>query len=187
MIEKFMLKILLILLLTLTTLTSNAALLIDKINGFSLTKNSIQTIVFGSSKKLTVVIFLSKDCPCSKGNLGYLNELSKEFKDVQFIGVHSKKGTKAEEVATYLQDKNLSFDIFIDSDLKIADQFKALKTPHVFVLNSSGEIVYNGGVTNTTVPTNAKEHYLKNTLLELQSNTAVSHPETRTLGCFITR
>lgn len=167
--------------------SSMAAVIIDKISGFSLTKNSIQTIDIAAVKKPAVIIFLSKDCPCSRGNLDYLNELASEFKDVQFFGIHSKKGTRPEEVKTYLQDKKVNFDVLNDSDLKIADQFKALKTPHVFVLNVNGEIIYNGGVTNTTSPSNAKDHYLKTTLLEIQNHQPVSHPETRTLGCFITR
>lgn len=180
-------KTLLTLLLAIATHALQAAVLVDKISGYSLTKNSIQTIDFAAQKKPTVVIFLSKDCPCSKGNLDYLNDLSKEFKEVQFIGVHSKKGTRPEEVSNYLQDKKLNFDVLNDSDLKIADQFKALKTPHVFVVNASGEILYNGGVTNTTFPSNAKEHFLKITLNEIQNHLPVSNAETRTLGCFITR
>lgn len=166
---------------------ASATLTVEKINGFFLTKNSIQTIELAGSPKAHVIMFLSKDCPCSKGNLDYLNNLSREFKDFSFIGVHSKKGSNAEEVNAYLQDKKLNFDVVNDSDLKIADQFKALKTPHVFVVNTKGEVVYNGGVTNTTFPENAKEHFLKTTLTELQNHKEISRPETRTLGCFIAR
>lgn len=180
-------KLILFLLLALASQTLLASIAVDKISGFSLTKNSILTIDFTSSQKPYVVVFLSKDCPCSRGNLDYLSALSREFKDVQFIGVHSKKGTKPEEVNAYLADKKLSFDVINDSDLKIANQFKALKTPHVFVVSTSGDVIYNGGVTNTTSPVNAKEHFLKTTLLELKNHQTISHPETRTLGCFITR
>ncbi len=187
MLKKSMKKFIFTLALALTTLQSNAAIIIDKISGFSLTKNSIQTINIAHSKTPSVIIFLSKDCPCSKANLDYLNDLSVQFKTFQFIGVHSKIGTRSEEIAQYLQDKKLNFDVVNDNDLKIADQFKALKTPHVFVVSTAGEILYNGGVTNTTSPANAKEHFLKTTLLEIQNNQAVTHQETRTLGCFITR
>lgn len=160
---------------------------IEKISGFSLTKNSIVTIDILKAGKPTVVIFLSKDCPCSKANLDYLNTLSKQFSDFSFIGIHAKKGSLTSEIANYLQDKKLNFDVFNDSDLKISDEFKALKTPHVFIVSPKGEILYNGGVTNTTSPTNAKEHYLKTALTDIQSHRPVSYPQTRTLGCFITR
>lgn len=160
---------------------------VEKMTGFSLTKSSLLTFEFKGNQKPAVIMFLSKECPCSKANLDYLNELSKQFPDYSFIGVHSKKGSKNEEIINYLQDKNLSFDVLNDADLKIADEFKALKTPHVFIVSTKGEIVYNGGVTNTTFPANAKEHYLKNALTEWQKQKSINNPETRTLGCFIVR
>lgn len=180
-------NIFIILIILLSSVSSYGSLNVLKINVSSLTKNSIQTLDFSGSKKTTVVIFLSKDCPCSKANLDYLNELARNYKEFTFVGVHSKKGSKLEEINAYLQDKKLNFDVLNDSDLKIADQFKALKTPHVFVVNTKGEIIYNGGVTDTTFPGNAKDHFLKTTLNEIQSNQIITHPETRTLGCFIAR
>lgn len=167
--------------------TASGAQTIEKITGFSLTKNSLLTLDLKDSQKPAVIMFLSKECPCSKGNLDYLNELTRQFPEYSFIGVHSKRGSKNEEISNYLQDKKVPFDVLNDADLKIADQFKALKTPHVFIVNTNGEIVYNGGVTNTTFPANAKEHYLKNALTEWQKQKSISNPETRTLGCFIVR
>lgn len=172
---------------TLFSAVSLGANIIEKINGFSLTKNSIQTIDIKKDHRPLVVMFISKDCPCSRGNLDYLDVLSNEFKSFHFIGIHSKKDTKSEDITSYLQDKKLSFEVFNDNDLKIADQFKALKTPHVFIVNTDGEIVYNGGVTNTTSPINAKEHFLRTALTEMHNHKLPSNSETRTLGCFITR
>ena len=132
---------------------------IDKFQAYSINKEVSQVISLQNGKLSTVAIFLSKDCPCSKGNLDYINELSKEFPEFQFIGIHSKKNTSNDEIKSYLKDKPLHFDIYNDSDLKIADLFKALKTPHAFILNPQGEIVYNGGITNSTFPKNAKEFF----------------------------
>lgn len=166
---------------------THGAQTIEKISGFSLTKNSLLTLDLKNAAKPYVIMFLSKECPCSKGNLDYLKDLSRKFPDYSFLGVHSKKGSRNEEILNYLQDKSVPFDVLNDNDLKIADEFKALKTPHVFIVNTNGEIVYNGGVTNTTFPTNAKEHFLKDALEEWQNKKSIRHPETRTLGCFIVR
>lgn len=150
-------------------------------------KNIVQNIEFKNRKKPLVAIFISKDCPCSKGNLSYINSLSREFPDFDFIGIHSKRGTSDNEVREYLSDKKMNFDVLLDSDMKIATQFEALKTPHAYIVMPNGDVAYNGGITNTTFPENAKEYYLKNALSEIKNNRKVTKSETRTLGCFIVR
>ncbi len=171
----------------LCSLSAFAHFSLEKINAFSLKTNSNELISFKNTPRPTVVIFLSKDCPCSKGNLDYINQLSIEFKDIRFIGIHSKRNSTSEDITGYLQDKKLNFEIYNDSDLKIADNFKALKTPHAFIVNTEGAVVYNGGITNTTFPKNAKEFFLKNALLDIENHKQPAIAETRTLGCFIMR
>lgn len=180
-------KILFCFILPLLTCNAFSTVKIENITGFSLTKNTIQTVDIARTHKPFVVIFLSKDCPCSRANIDYINALSTEFKDFQFIGVHAKKNSKPDEVLAYLNDKKINFEVLNDSDLKIADQFHALKTPHAFIVSKDGEVIYNGGVTNTTNPENAKEHFLRTALNDVQNNRPPSKAETRTLGCFITR
>jgi uncharacterized membrane protein len=153
-----------------------------------LSMNGQESILeFQNTKKASVVIFISKDCPCSKGNLSYINKLAEEFKDFNFIGIHSKKNASDKELMAYIADKNLSFKTYNDPDLKIADDFKALKTPHAFIVNTDGEVIYSGGVTSSTFPENAKSFYLKDALNEFLKTKKISNFETKTLGCYIAR
>lgn len=144
-------------------------------------------IEFQNAKKPSVIIFLSKDCPCSKGNLNYINKLAEEFKGFHFFGIHSKKEASDKDLLAYLSDKKLTFKVYNDPDLKIADDFKALKTPHAFILNTDGEVVYSGGVTNSTFPENAKIYFLKDALNEFIKTKRIVNSETKTLGCYISR
>lgn len=153
---------------------------------FGVEAKIISTLDLKSDKIGNVLIFISKDCPCSQGNLSYINKLAQEFSDYNFIAIHSKKNTSNDEVEKYVQEKNLSFNIVNDSDLKIANTYKALKTPHAFILKGN-EIVYNGGITNTTMPDNAKEFFLKDALTSMKHNGKPDKAETKTLGCFISR
>lgn len=153
---------------------------------FSAHAKIVSTLELKTNKIGNVLIFISKDCPCSKGNLSYINSLANEFSEFNFVAIHSKKNVSNEEVQKYLQDKNLSFDIINDSNLKIADTYKALKTPHAFILKGDS-VVYNGGITNTTMPENAKEFYLRDALLSIKATGKPTKSETRTLGCFISR
>ena len=153
---------------------------------YSLQAKLIQSFELNKNKIGNVLIFISKDCPCSKGNLSYVDNLSIQFPNYQFIGIHSKKNSSNDEVLHYIQDKNLHFDVYNDFDLKLANTYKALKTPHAFILKGN-EVVYNGGITNTTMPDNAKEHFLKEALLSMTKTGKPDRAETRTLGCFIVR
>lgn len=135
----------------------------------------------------SVVIFISKDCPCSKGNLSYINELSKNYPEIKFFGIHAKKGSTTEQLKNYLSDKSLNFEVVNDPEMKMTKQFEALKTPHAFIINPKGEIIYNGGITNSTFPENAKTFFLKDRLEEIKNHKPLSMSESKTLGCFIVR
>jgi peroxiredoxin len=174
-------------LLFIFTLNSYAAINVNTFTGTSLTNGNEEVIQLSNFAKPIVLIFLSKDCPCSKGNLGYINDLSKTYPNFKFIGIHSKKGTSLNAVKDYLNDKKVNFEILNDSNLSIANKFNALKTPHIFILNPKGEIIYTGGVSNSTFPENAKELFLKNALEDLKNNRPIAKNETKSLGCIISR
>lgn len=174
------------LLLGITSL-SFAGINVEKFTGVSLATGNEETVEIAKTEKPLVLIFISKDCPCSKGNISYINELSKNYPEFKFIGVHSKKGTPVNEVKNYLSDKKVNFEVINDSNLSIASKLNALKTPHAFIVNLKGEVVYNGGVTNSTFPENAKEFFLKNALDDFKNHRPIAKNETKTLGCFIVR
>lgn len=139
----------------------------------------------GTSDKKTVVFFLSASCPCTKKNIPYLQSLSSEYPDFQFLGVHSSANESMEDAKK--EFGNLKFPIAYDKDMKIADQFKATKTPHVFVLDEESEILFHGGVTNSVDPVRAKNFYLKNALEDISGGKEVRQKFAKALGCYIVR
>lgn len=152
----------------------------------SLEAKIVSSLELKKDKVGNVLIFISKDCPCSKGNLNYINQLVLDYPDYNFVAVHAKKDVSSKDVQAYIQNNKLNFDIVNDADLKIANVYNALKTPHAFILKGN-EIVYNGGITNSTMPEHAKEFFLKDALESMKKNGRPDKAETKTLGCFITR
>ena len=180
-------KKLICIILILFPLAGFASIHVEDTNVYSVDHKKEELLKFKNSDKETVVIFLSKDCPCSKANIGHINDLAKAFTQFRFIGIHAKKGGKNEEIENYLSDKHLSIPVYNDADLKITAQFSALKTPHAFIVDKDGNVIYNGGIANTTNPDNAKEFYLKDALTALNNHQQLPKTETRTLGCYILR
>ena len=139
------------------------------------------------SKKVKVLVFLSRTCPCTQQNIPYINKLVKEFPEVEFIGVHSKKGAPLSEINEVISEFKPEFTVIDDKDLEIANLLKANRTPQSYILSADNQILYNGGITDRTNPESAKKLYLKNALTQLTDHKEITEKETRSLGCIILR
>lgn len=134
-----------------------------------------------------VIAFLSAKCPCSMSHIPELNELATQFKDFSFIGVHSNMDENEQLSRAYFAKTKLPFPVIADSNAKLADRFKALKTPHVFVVASDGRILFQGGMSDSKDCANADRHYLKEALGDLHAGKPVREASVRSLGCTISR
>jgi len=137
--------------------------------------------------KPKVFVFMSAKCPCSASHEAIVAALSQEFKDIPFFAIHSNANEKLLESKEHFRKTNLPFTVLQDGDVKIADEFGALKTPHAYVVNGSGKIIYSGGVTNSTNGPAATKQLLKEALLNVRAGKDPDPSEVRTLGCVIAR
>lgn len=135
----------------------------------------------------TVVVFLSATCPCSNSHVEELKSLSQEYPQFSFVAVHSNIDEDLESSKDYFAKAQLGFPVLQDNNAKIADEFKALKTPHAFVLSPDGKMLYQGGVSSSRDIKKADRKFLREALTDLKQHVAVKTPEGRTLGCTISR
>jgi hypothetical protein len=172
-------------------LISRAALaaLPAELSGVNLMSSASEIKIATASKdhKGTVVIFLSARCPCSDSHITELKNLFEKYKDFKFVGIHSNFDEDLEFSKKYFTTQALPFPVLQDEKAALADSFKALKTPHAYVLSPEGEIVFQGGVTNSANGKDAKVHYLADALEDLQQNRKIKTAAVRTLGCVILR
>jgi hypothetical protein len=137
--------------------------------------------------KNKIFIFLSAKCPCSESHESVLSQLAAEFKNMTFVGIHSNANESVLEAKAHFSKAKLPFLVIQDKDAKIADAFAALKTPHAFIVNGGGEILYSGGVTNSAHAPMATQQFLKEALLSVSKGEKPQPRELRTLGCVIAR
>ena len=140
-----------------------------------------------AGKKGLVVIFMSAVCPCSESHKEIIKKLAADFKDFNFVGVHSNADELPDPSKKYFKESNFPFPVLQDDHFKWADQFKALKTPHAFVISPEGNLLYQGGVTNSSVGPTADKQFLRDALAEVDTGKGVSVSRGRTLGCIISR
>jgi len=148
-----------------------------------------KNITFPNLKaKASVVVFLSAKCPCSASHEPVLKDLASKYsKDgFEFIAVHSNQNETTEQTKEHFKAGSLGFPMVEDRGAKIANELKALKTPHAYIMQN-GKIVYEGGVDDSADAAEATKHYLSNALQELKENKPVTVAKTRSLGCQIKR
>lgn len=150
-----------------------------------LTGKAVQTET--KDKKGIVTVFLSAKCPCSNSHIQELTELAKVYPEFQFIGVHSNVDEDEKLTKAYFETTSLPFPVLQDENTKIADKLGAVKTPHAFVMDPEGKLLYKGGVSNSHDAIRADRKYLREALQNLKENKPVKTPEGRTLGCAISR
>lgn len=139
------------------------------------------------TKKFWVVAFVSSRCPCSNSHHQELMRLHDEFKEFTFLAFQSGADETAEEGLAVFKEFPSSFPVFYDSEQRVLNAFKAVKTPHVFILDQKGEILFQGGVTNSAHFDRASEFFLKSALTSIRENKKIANSVTKTLGCYIQR
>ena len=137
--------------------------------------------------KTKVFLFLSSKCPCSSSHEPLITDLYKEFSQFQFIAINSNSNEELAFSAKHFEEAKFPFPVLRDNGAKVADEFRALKTPHAFIVNGNGKIIYSGGVTNTAHAPNATKQYLREALQSVAAGKNPDPSEVRTLGCVISR
>jgi peroxiredoxin len=98
--------------------------------------------------------------------------------------------TARRELQAWLKSKNAApTAAVVDSDGKIARAYKATATPHMFVINPTGTLIYAGAIDSkaTANPADIKAatNYVSQALDEAMSGKAVSHPVSQAYGCAV--
>ena len=175
-----------LLLILKTAFTAAAPISLLPLNGYDLITH--QNVFVDSSKKTaTVVVFLSALCPCSNSHLPELRKLSENFPEFNFVAIHSNANESLGVSQAYFKKANLSFPVIEDEHSKLANQFKAFKTPHAFVVLANGELAYQGGVSNSVDFPSSSKLFLREALMDLKNHQNVRTSSGRTLGCMIKR
>lgn len=160
---------------------------------FSGTSFDGKTVSVGeeSSEKIHVICFLGAECPMARAYGSRLNELTRTFKSqgVQIIGVNSNRQDSPADVREYAASLKLEFPVIKDKDNVIADRYKAIRTPEVFVLDARLELKYHGRIDDQYAPGTTRHAPLRNDLQiaieEVLAGKAVSTATTKVTGCLI--
>jgi mono/diheme cytochrome c family protein len=143
--------------------------------------------------KLVAVVFLGTECPLARLYAARLNQLATDYADkqVRVVGIDSNVQDTPEEIAEYVREHDVKFPVLKDPDNLVADQFHAVRTPEVFLLDGSRTVRYHGRIDGQYLPgvqkTQEQRRDLAEAIDELLAGKDVSQPQFEAVGCFIGR
>lgn len=141
---------------------------------------------------MKVIIFTCNQCPYAKAFEPRIIEIANKYKQmgVRFYAVDSNDDAQYPEetlasMKSRAEEKEYPFPYLKDGDSKVARDYGARVTPHVFVVDGTGAIRYRGYVDDSAKPAERKTTGLTDALGALTNGREVSNAETRAFGCTI--
>ena len=145
-----------------------------------------------SGDRGTAVIFTCNECPYSKGYEDRIIELAKSFepKGIGFVAINANDpkivpGDGFEFMVKRAQEKAFPFPYVVDTTQEIASAYGARVTPHIFLLDSEGKLVYRGRVDDSVKTEEVKNRDFKAALEALAGGKPVPVAETKAFGCSV--
>jgi AhpC/TSA family len=149
--------------------------------------------------KTVVLEWTNADCPYtrkhySSGNMQSLQTLARERGVVWLSVISSAPGKQgyvdgAGADALSRSRHAVPAAVLLDPSGTVGRLYHAKTTPHLFVIDGSGDLRYMGGIdsiaTADVVDIQTAEPYLKEAMLAVADNKPVTHPVTRPYGCSV--
>ena len=140
-----------------------------------------------------LVIFSCNTCPwVIKWEDRYV-ELAEKYKPkgIGVIAINSNETTfkssdSMDKMKEHAKDNNYNFFYAMDEGSKLAREFGASKTPHVFLFDKNDKLVYRGAVDdNANKARKVKKPYVANAIDAMLTGNDIKYASTKALGCGI--
>lgn len=174
---------------------------------FTLTDTDGHSVSLSALRGKTVVLeWFNPDCPFIRyaHTKGPLKDLAQRVSSdkVVWLSVNSnapgKQGNGLERNRQAQLEYGITNRILLDETGKVGHAYGAIKTPHLFVINDKGVLVYRGGVDNAPIGVvddqrphlpgrgkDALETYLEYALTDLAAHKPLRLPDTPPYGCTV--
>ncbi len=153
--------------------------------------------------KVLVLHFQSCRCPWDQAYQPILNEMVKHLASspsqgtnptqIAFLAINSNRTELPDQIKAYHASGAVAYPIVKDPANRIANEYGAMTTPHIFVVNKDPKqtLAYVGGIEKAPLSPQAcgssQEQYLLPVLKALRDGAAVPYSHTQSVGCSIKR
>jgi peroxiredoxin len=150
------------------------------------------TALNGSSAAATVVIFTCNHCPYALAWHERLNDVAREYspRGVRTLQINPNDAERyprdaPEAMRARVDAGEFATPYLHDESQEVARAYGAATTPHVFVIDSDGRVVYRGAPDGDHGDESLRAEWLRSALDEVLAGEEVTRPDTRPVGCSI--
>jgi peroxiredoxin len=144
--------------------------------------------------KFVVLEWVNPDCPFVKKHYDSSNmqatQKAAESKGVVWLSVSTGTGSKASDLAAWVREKGATpTATLLDSDGKVGKAYGARTTPHMYVINPEGKLVYAGAIdskpTASQADVKSATNYVTVALNEAMAGKPVTKASSEPYGCSV--
>jgi len=156
--------------------------------------------------KTVVLEWFNPDCPFIKfaHSKGPLVDMASKYETPELVwlsinsGAPGKQGNGKQRNVDAKLEFHMTNSILLDESGAVGRSYGAEKTPHMFIIDPAGTLVYRGGLDNAPIgtpddarprPVDAKPGevvpYVKNALADLKAGRAITLADTPAYGCSV--
>lgn len=141
--------------------------------------------------KPVMIHFWSATCPFVVRYEERLQKITSDYKarGLIVLGIAANDTESDDLIRKVAREHGVNYSVLIDRGHKIADQFGAVTTPHVFLIDSEGKLVYEGSVDDQgwREENPVTKEYVREALDALLRGNSVPNPQTKPFGCTVKR
>lgn len=134
--------------------------------------------------KIIVLEWFNQKCPYSHGkhkDKTMQNIYAKYApKDVVFLAIDSTHNRTREQNRVYAARQHLNYPILHDPTGKVGKMYQARTTPHMFIIDKAGKLVYSGAIDDK-----GQTNYVEAALDEILAGKDVSNARNQPYGCSV--
>ena len=158
---------------------------------FSLLDTNGNKISLEDLKGKTVVLeWTNPDCPYVKRH--YREETMKKLaakyadKNVTWLSINSTHYMDDTDNKDWVSKRKILYPVLNDREGKVGKLYDAKTTPHMFIINSDGKLMYRGAIDDDPKGAKAnRTNYVDKALSEILSGKEVELTETTSYGCSV--
>ena len=140
-----------------------------------------------------LVIFSCNTCPWVIAWEDRYVELAETYKDkgVGIVAINSNEKQfetvdSMKEMQAHAKEQGYNFYYTMDNGSKLASEFGATRTPHIYLFDNKDKLVYRGAIDdNARKPDKVENTYLADAIDNMLAGSAIDPAATKALGCAI--
>jgi peroxiredoxin len=157
---------------------------------FELKDTDGKTVKLSDLRGKTVVLeWFNPDCPVVRMHYkaGTMQNVQRKFKDVVWLSINSgaagTEGAGRERNAKARADWKMTNPVLLDENGTVGMAYHATNTPHLFVIDPSGTLVYAGAIDDGSPSHVGKTNYVEAALTQVTKGESVASATTKAYGC----